>query len=107
MGPSRIGTEAPSSFSNGSGGGGWKSSREAGASLGGSDHLRSCTELLHRGFLQELLEFHKDACRDGEPTGVKRWGRGSGLQALPAIQQWDLSCHFLFWAGFFSDRFKS
>lgn len=68
MSPSRTGTEAPSSFSNGSCSG--KFSREAGPSLGGSGCLRGCTERL-LGFLQELLEFQKDIPREGQPAGVK------------------------------------
>lgn len=47
-----------------------KSSREVGASLGGSGHLRGCMERL-LGFLQEPLEFQNispemDTARRGE-----------------------------------------
>lgn len=44
-----------------------KSSREAGASLGGSGHRRDCMERLF-GFLLELLEFQKDILMDS-PQG--------------------------------------
>lgn len=99
MGHSRISTEAPSSFSNGSCAG--KSSREVGASLGGPDHLRGCTERLF-GFPQEVLEFHKGTRRDAEPCrGNVIRERGAGLQALPEVQRRNpSSCHFLFWAAF-------
>lgn len=72
--------EAPSSFSNGSHVG--ESSREVGASGGGSGHLRGCRERLF-GFLLELLEFQKDVPRDGQPAGAKR-GREGGRAASSA-----------------------
>lgn len=74
-----------------------KSSREVGASLGGSGHLRAYSERLW-GLHLELLEFQKDVPTDHGPAGVKCW-REDG-HVTTSHPQWALSYHFLVWTNF-------
>lgn len=74
-----------------------KSSGEVGASLGGSGHLKGCTERLF-GSCNELLEFQKDIPRNGQPTGVKcrREGGALSLKSNPGA----ILAIFFFWMDF-------